>query len=210
MKTPSGRGRAAGVVAVVVAAVAVVLVVLGPCGGGGGPGGTGNGDGSTATSRATQALEAQAKQVTAAVLGGDGAGTAVASAQGTVRTYGGVQPAVAEVLSVEMTGSAILLRWRLKSTGPLLDLRPETLRESPGTEAADVALVDPVAQRQAKPSRFKESFGVRCTCSIVPNGIDGTGQILTGLYPLLAEDTKQVEVRIPGFPPIQNVTVTRT
>lgn len=136
----------------------------------------------------------------------------VASATGTVLTYGqGRQPAVAEVLSVEAGPADTLLRWRLKSTGPLLPLNPSTLRQSEnsGVDAVDVALVDPAEQKLFLPPRFKTQDDFRCVCSLTPNAVDGRGQVLTGLYSLLSQGAGVVEVRIPGFPTIPNVPVKR-
>ncbi len=206
MRAPPARGVLVGTLAVV---VLVAVAILGPCRGGGGGGGSH--DGSTTTPPGSSgSLKDQAKKVTASVLGGGGSQPALGSAQGSVRTFDGPQAAIAEVLSVETGPAAVLLRWRIKSTGPTLRLLAETFRESPGTDTADVVLVDPAAQKLAKPSRFRDKFGVRCACSTVPVEVDAKGQVLTGLYPPLSEATQQVEVRIPGFPPITNVVVTRS
>lgn len=207
MKTPPTRVWVPAIVAV---AVVIAIAVVGPCGGGQGAGRPNPGGGSTGEPPTwSDSVRAQGDRIADAVLAGGDPEPSLGSVQGTVQTFEGGAPAVAEILSVEVTAEAILLRWRLKSAGPLLKLRPDTLRESPGTDAADVALVDPVAQKQAKPSRFKDRNALRCTCSSVPLSIDAEGQIVTGFYPPLAEETKQVEVRIPGFPPITNVAVTR-
>ncbi|MGH9153663.1 MAG: hypothetical protein ACRD03_14970, partial [Acidimicrobiales bacterium] len=133
-------------------------------------------------------------------------------AEGSVETSAGARPAIAEVLAVEVEDAAILLRWRLRSTGETLVLRATTFSSfgQPSRSATEVALVDPAGQELARPFRTRgTSFGISCICSFVPNEVDGTGQELTGLYPRFSRDAPEVEVRIPGFPPITGVPVTR-
>ncbi len=206
MKAPTARVWGPGLLAV---AVAVAIAILGPCGGGEGAGG--GGGGSTTAPPKSESLQAQAERVTASVFAGGDPEPSVGSAQGTVQTFQGPQPATAEVLSVEVVPGGLLLRWRLKSTGPRLDVSPAAFSATgpPLTSSTGVSLVDAAAQQQAEPSRFRQPYALSCTCSMAPLHIDPKGQVLTGLYPPLREDTKQVEVRIAGFPPITNVAVTR-
>lgn len=211
MRTPSTRERALGfgALAVLVLAVLVAIGILRPWSGDDSTDGRGP---TTVSPGSSGSRQADAEKVTASVLGGGSPEPSVASAQGTVRTLDGPQPAIAEVLSVETKPAAILLRWRLKSTGqPLRDLASDTFGE-PGSntsDTADIVLVDPAAKTLAKPARFRNGFGLNCPCSEVPIAVDAKGQVLTGLYPLLAPDTNYVDVRIRGFPPITKVAVTR-
>ena len=174
-------------------------------------------DGSSTSGRGGgTALQKEAEELSGALLGAGGDATSVGSARGSVDTYsdsGRMQPAVAEIVAVEAGSSGTVLRWRLKSAGAPLRLRPSTLSssEQPALGATEVTLVDPAGKELAKPFRFRAGdYGVSCVCSSTPNEVDQTGQELSGLYPPFSQAPTRVEIRIPGFPPITGVPVTRT
>lgn len=206
--------------AVVVGAVLVILAAglgLTFCGGDGGssssgtttstgPGPTGSSPSTTEGARTPLAKDGRA--VTAALFAPVGGPKPVASVEGTVDTYladGRQQPAVADIVAVEIGPADILLRWRIRSTGPALRLQLTTFSSEsrPQLTASEVTLMSPAADEEAGPFRFSAGqFGRACVCSITPIEIDATGQEMTGLYPLFSSVPTEVEVRIPGFPPI--------
>ncbi len=203
---------------VVVVAVAVLALALGlgltmfgrDDSDGGKPGSSTSSGGGSRT-----ALQKEAEQVSGTLLGAGAEAAPLARAQGSVDTYsdsGRMQPAVAEILAVEVGPSGTLLRWRLRSTGALLNLRSSLFSSSaqPSGSASDIALVNPAANELAKPFRYRPGqFGISCVCSSVPDKVDQTGQELTGLYPPFSQEPTQVEIRIPGFPAITGIPVTR-
>lgn len=211
------RGLLAGAAAVAVAVVVVLAGVLG--GGDGGGNGTGTGEppqGTPTTAGGRTPLARDAEQVTRALLDpADDLPAAVASAQGSVETAGGPErvPAVAEIVAVEAGSDDILLRWRLRSAGGVVEV--DVISLSAGSQRGDttggVVLVDPVSREEAGPYRYRTQDGSPgvCICSISPVNVDGRGQELSGLYPLFSTTPSQVDVRIPGFPPITGVPVTR-
>lgn len=197
--------------AVVVVAVALGLAVCAVDDDDGG-GGSAPGTSAPSTGDGNTPLRRDAEEVAAALLGEGEEAPAVGRAEGSVETSAGARPAIAEVVAVEVEDAAILLRWRLRSTGETLVLRATTFSSfgQPSRSATEVALVDPAGQELARPFRTRgTSFGISCICSFVPNEVDGTGQELTGLYPRFSRDVREVEVRIPGFPPITGVPVVR-
>lgn len=188
-------------------AVVLLAAVLGLalCTGGGGNGGNGPGPGGS-----SESLRDQGARVARDLLAGPDAEPSIGSATGTVETVGqGAQPAVAEVLAVEVGPNDTLLRWRLKSTGPLLSVLGSTLGASTQVDARGVAVFDPSAQKLFRSPLFSSSSGNSCVCSLTPVKLDGKGQVLTGLYLPLPPGASRVEVRIPGFPPITDVPVKR-
>ena len=212
------RSRSVLVVAAVAVVAVLLMAVLATVLGGGDErdgGGPGTSSATTAAGGPESALARDAEKLTRALLApADDPAPAVAAAQGTVQTNEEprAQPAVAEILAVEVGPSSILLRWRLRSTAGSLDL--DGLTFAPPTEPSSssllgVALVDPVGRESVRPYVFRaREYGVSCVCSIVPVEIDRRGQELSGLYPLFTTAPAQVEVHIPGFPPI-GVPVTR-
>ncbi|HET7489629.1 MAG TPA: hypothetical protein VFJ85_17005 [Acidimicrobiales bacterium] len=194
-----------GVAAVVVVAVLAALVLRG---GGGGGGTSPSTTTATPVSAGGTGLAGEGEALARRALASKGEGAPlVASANGTVGTLGAqkTQPAVAEVLGVEAGANDILLRWRLRSTGPVLDI--DTLFFSPRYEPIfqmnGVALVDPSGKERGTPLTYRNARGgLRCACSITPFYVDQRGLELQGLYPLFTHAPAQVEVQIPGFPPI--------
>lgn len=211
----TSRTKAGLIVAVVVAVLAVLFGVItsGRDNGEGGGGGV-QPPSSTASGGDRPALAEEGAQLQKALLVAGTDTPPVGSAQGMVDTYDSrrMQPAVAEIVAVEIGPSGTLLRWRIKSTGDPLSLRPSTFssREQPSGVGSDIALVNPAVKELTKPFRYRPGqFGISCVCSSVPTKVDRTGQELSGLYPAFSQEPTQVEVRIPGFPPITGVPVTR-
>ena len=212
------KGVLVGVGAAVVVVVVVLAVVLGG-GGDGDGGGTSTGEPTEATPTTAggrSALARDGEQVDRALLDpADDLPAAVASAQGGVKSSGQAEllPAVAEIVAVEAGSHDILLRWRLRSAGGVLDV--DALSLSPGSrlgEATDaVVLVDPVGREEAGPFLYRTREGRlgACVCSMAPVNVDERGQELTGLYPPFSTTPSHVDVHIPGFPPITGVPVTR-
>ena len=211
----TSRTRTGLIVAVVVAVLAVVfgVITLGRDDGDGGSDGA-QPPSSRGSGGDRPALAEEGEELQKALLGAGSDTPPVGSAQGTVDTYDSrrMQPAVAEIVAVEIGPSGTLLRWRIKSTGEPLSLRPSTFSspEQPSGVGSDIALVSPAGKELAKPFRYRPGqFGVSCVCSSIPTKVDRTGHELSGLYPAFSQEPTQVEVRIPGFPPIAGIPVTR-
>lgn len=219
MAVASSKTRAAVAVAVAVLVVGLGLTLCTSRQAGTGPDpatpgapGTGTSATSAASGPADPPPRREADGITAALLGRGrekGDEPALASATGMVDTYNDLArmlPAVAEIIAVEAEGASLLLRWRLKSAGETLRLRATTFSgDSPSFQATEVAMVSPAGQESARPYRTDQG----CICSSVPTDVDTTGQAMSGLYPMFSAVPAEVEIRIPGFPPIGGVPVTR-
>lgn len=208
-QTRAGRTVGAAVVALVaIVAIAGFLIVRGGTDGGGngsGDGGRGGG-GATTTQRAGARADALAARILAVA---DEEPVSVAGAEGTVRTFDGDATARVDVISVEVDDRGTVVTWRIASTSGPLRLRPNTFHEGDGVNVSGVGLVDVGANTLARPYRFSAKYRQRCVCSETPRVVDADGQLLSGLYPPLPPQTATVQLRVPGFPPIDGLPVTR-
>jgi hypothetical protein len=116
------------------------------------------------------------------------------------------QPVTLEVLAVTATTNSTVLRFRISTATPLLDVFPGLLHE--GFGLPDVGGVDLVAKDVNQ--RLHVSYAAKdiCLCSWMPHDLGPQGAFLSAMYPALPPSVTSVEVAAPGFPQVA-VAVTR-
>lgn len=205
------KGRRLGLVALVTLSAVVVVWVIATK-----SGNDSDGNGRSTTTRSTSpstqtgpdSTQDPGSVATEEILAGVAEPEPAARAAGTIQTDDGAQPADAEVLAVQANRDSTLLIWRLRTGGAVLGLRPQTVgedvRSRNGIGTGGIVLLTDKMLLQP----FVGS-DVGCVCSMQPVKIDRVGQVLTGLYPPIPADVKRLDVRIPGFPVLDDVVVSR-
>lgn len=139
----------------------------------------------------------------------------VATADGQVEASGSGGsrvPATVAVVAVVVSPTSTVLTWQV-STDQETRVDPLAFASGPdlGRPVTDgVQIADSAANQLLTPSSFdKGRSAPYCTCSDTPASIGPEPQLLWAQYPALPAGTREVEVRIPGFPPLASVPVTR-
>lgn len=211
----SARRRAAALVP------AILLVALAGCTPGDDPGPsptpavTDTGTGEVPTSpTTTDPGAADPTQVAATVAAAAALGDPVGSVQGTILSASLTQePAELGVFRVEAGATSTRLVIGLRTPGDEVSVSAPALSIETW-DIAEVSLVDPVSESILKPFASRrpeapaqtESF---CACSDYPKTIGATWHPLYALVPALDAATTTVTVRVPGFPDVTDVPVTR-
>lgn len=215
----SARRRAAALVP------AILLVALAGCTPGDDPGpspnptvtatATATGTGEVPTSpTTTDPGAADPTQVAATVAAAAALGNPARSAQGTVLSLSLTQePAELGVFRVEAGTTSTRLVIGLRTPGDEVSVSGPALGIATW-DIAGVSLIDPVSESILKPfaSRRPETPAQTksfCACSDYPKTIGATWHPLYALVPALEAATTTVTVRVPGFPDVTDVPVTR-
>lgn len=213
----SARRRAAALIP------AVLLVAVAGCTPGDDPGpsptptvtATATGTGEVPTSpTTTDPGAADPTQVAATVAAAAALGEPARSAQGTILSLSLTQePAELGVFRVEAGTTSTRLVIGLRTPGDEVSVSAPALSIETW-DIAEVSLIDPVSESILKPFASRrpeapaqtESF---CACSDYPKTIGATWHPLYALVPALDAATTTVTVRVPGFPDVTDVPVTR-
>jgi hypothetical protein len=127
-------------------------------------------------------------------------------------------PATVEVVAVQASATATVLRWRLRPTDGqahetgTFKLIP--VGQTAGyTDVRDVRLIDRRTQQYSLASLYVREGNPKgkryCLCSDLPTTIPPAGVTLTGEYPALPATATEVDVAVPGLPVVKGVPVTR-
>ncbi len=137
----------------------------------------------------------------------------LATAQGGLPLLGRSSRVRVDVLEVRAGEQSTLLRWRLASTtAEAVDTYTSALSYPLGFDTRQVALLSADERLQPftyVPQRDIGGAAAGCVCSDVPEEVGEEGQLMTALYPPLADDTEQVDVVLPGVATLTGVPVTR-
>lgn len=175
---------------------------------------SGSGGGAASPSASpTAGPEQAARELTDEILVGEEAPEPVASASGGLAVVGGAAPVVVEVLDVRAGPESTRLRWRLRSaSSERVRVYTSALSLPTRFDTRLVALVDAAGQQQLQPFTFvpqRSDRDLGCSCSTLPDSVGPTGELMYALYPPLDSSTSEVDVVVPGVPPITGVPVTR-
>lgn len=177
------------------------------------PTGSGSGRSPEASASASAGPEEAARALTDEVLGGEEAPDPVASASGSLAVVGAAAPVTVEVLDVRAGPESTRLRWRLRSTGSeRVRVYTSALSLPNRFDTRQVALVDAVGEQRLQPYTFvpqRDDRALGCSCSTLPDSVGPTGELMYALFPPLGASTTEVDVVVPGVPPITGVPVTR-
>jgi hypothetical protein len=137
----------------------------------------------------------------------------LATAEGDLPLLGTSSRVRVDVLEVRAGEESTLLRWRLASpTTEAVRTYTSALSYPLGFDTRQVALLSTEERLQPftyVPQRDIGGAAAGCVCSDVPEEVGQEGQLMTALYPPLAEGTEQVDVVLPGVATLTGVPVTR-
>ncbi|WP_258726151.1 hypothetical protein [Cellulomonas sp. NS3] len=207
------RNRTWGVVAGAVAAVGVGLVVLASCSPDDepGPGATSTAGASSSTGGDTW-TRAELQEL---VFEGDvGTSSVLGSVSGEIPSRPTPFPAEIEVTEVSAGSESTLVRFTLRNDGEEVSPSLESFnRRTPLTkDIRDIAIVDTTLGARLQPFLGVQASAPdvsMCTCADAPKQVTDAGQLLSGTFPPLDPGTTTITVEIPGFPPVEDVPVTR-
>jgi len=142
---------------------------------------------------------------------------AIASAKGSIDAGGAATASavIADILKVDRLPDSTVLTWRLKSaSGGTVPTNSFQLSKPPFLDTRYVGLVDASTKKTYfaytyTPANQSDGQAVACLCSQVPDEVGGDGTVLTAVTPPLPASLDSVDVSIPGFDAITDVTVTR-
>ena len=140
---------------------------------------------------------------------------AIASAHGTIEAVGPASSVVADILKVERLTDSTVLTWRLKSaTGAAVATNSFQLSKPPFLDTRYVGLIDRSTKRTYYaytyvPAKQGNGADVSCLCAGIPDEVGASGTVLQTILPPLPASVTSVDVTIPGFDAIKNVTVSR-
>ncbi len=200
-------------VGAVVLVVGAVLVLVSCTGGDGAPAPTG-------TRPSTPAGEDDGMtraELQDSVFDGDvGSSDVLGSVEGKVPDRTKDIPGRIDVTEVLATENSTLVRFTLvntQDTDPLLDLSAFNQSRPLARDIRDVAIVDTTGEQRYLP--WIGTTGVEgddrslCTCATAPVQFSGIGQLLSATFPAIDPSAATVTVEVPGFPPVEDVPVTR-
>ncbi len=98
-----------------------------------------------------------------------------------------------------------------QDTDPLLQFSAFNALHPLFSDIRDIAIVDPGAEQRLQPyiGQLPGKELDLCSCSYSPLQMSSAGQLLSGIFPPLDPSSTTVTVEIPGFPPVEDVPVTR-
>lgn len=137
----------------------------------------------------------------------------LASADGAIPVPGEPIPATVELTDVYAGRTSTVVRFTLIATnddGGPIHLSAFNQARMMTDDIRDVAIVDEDAELRLRPfvgGRDRPWDGY-CTCSISPRGVTTAGLPLTATFPPV-DGGDTVTVEIPGFPPLESITVRR-
>lgn len=157
-----------------------------------------------------------AKAATKKIMASSDKAKAIASANGSIDAGGATTASavVADILKIDRLPDSTVLTWRLKSaSGGTVPTNSFQLSKPPFLDTRYVGLVDASTKKTYfaytyAPANQSDGQDVACLCSHIPDEVGGDGTVLTAVTPPLPASVDTVDVTIPGFDTITDVTVT--
>jgi hypothetical protein len=132
---------------------------------------------------------------------------AVASVRGTVRSASGEDlPGTLDLLAVDAGSTSTAVRWKLSSDRPIEVVASTyySRRDRSVADTTNVTLVAPSANLLLAAATWSGSAPASqdCTCARNPASLGPEGVELSSLFPALPSTVTEVQLRVPGFPPV--------